>query len=101
MIVIAVANVPAPDKSAAKKLLLVVTTAVAEWLGVWCTEQRIASLNPALLTDLFFFPFLKNFLGGPFTYTKFLVPVCQPQPIIITLRVCTRGKAICFCLGFV
>ena len=66
MIVIAVANanVPVPDKSAAKKLLLAVTTAVAEWLGVWCTEQRIASSNPALLTDLFFFLSLKIFLVG-------------------------------------
>ena len=37
--------------------MLPVTTAVAEWLGLWCMEPKVAGLNPGLNVDLFFFIF--------------------------------------------
>ena len=41
------------------------TTAVAEWLGLWCMEQRVAGSNFVPVFDLlfFFFSSLEKFLS--------------------------------------
>ena len=38
-----------------KKQMLAVTTAVAEWIGLWCTERKVLGSSLASVRDFFFF----------------------------------------------
>ena len=49
------------------------TTAVTQWLGLWCMEPRVAGSNPAGHVDLFFFPLSRKFFGS------LVVPVLLKQ----------------------